>query len=284
MSLLVSCLSNNDSLNFKKEKIFIKNNNFNKVIDFTNLQTSYLENPAIIINEVNSALFFANCEFNDSIIAFKQGTENVKIVKFTRPVSFYNCTFDKPINFRQAYFNDNVYFIKCVFKDDVHFEGATFNCSKIDFRETHFKKIAKFTSSKFKGEVNFTNCVFDSTAKFNDCSFYQKANFTVIKFDEKTDFSAITSFEAIKFNYSFFTDKFILSGIKAKDDVELVGIKTFTNFNCKKNKIFGNLILHNAEIQGDYNVSDNICMNLDTTGLKINYNKGKIGDNKLILK
>jgi len=267
-TFLQFCSTNTKNLNLNKDPVFFKNETFNKIIDFTDVRETYLMEPAIIENEVNSALFFANCNFNDSIIAFKQGIENVNIVKFDKPVSFYNCTFDKPINFRQAYFDDNVYFLNCVFKDEVHFEGVNFNSSQIVFKESKFEKMARFTSSKFKGDVHFTNCTFDSTAKFNNCKFYGLADFSVVKFKEKTDFSTILTYEHIKFNYSEFTDKVILTGINAKDDISLVSIKVFKNFIFTDNKVMGKISLKNADIKGVAKLTNNMAFLIDTTGMK----------------
>jgi hypothetical protein len=60
---------------------------------------------------------------------------------------------------------------------DVEFDGATFEGSQVDFRNTLFTGRARFNEARFRGPVSFAGSIFKHSPMFEGARFDHDANF-----------------------------------------------------------------------------------------------------------
>jgi len=215
---MVACASGNVTQNSENiedlielgKDVFIKDQTFDRDIDFTQFKKNLIS-EGIYQVKIISSITFLNCTFNGKVIAYSKNEDNTAtLTAFQSNLSFIGCSFNEAVNFKASSVLGRADFTKAAFYKEATFEECTFFQAAY-FRGSTYHKELRFQNAVFMQKANFLNAEFDEIASFQRAVFNGETQFSSTRFMGYADLGNITCFGNFYANFAEFADRAIFN-------------------------------------------------------------------------
>ncbi|HMQ46141.1 MAG TPA: pentapeptide repeat-containing protein [Saprospiraceae bacterium] len=205
----------------KGEAIYLTNAVISGDLDLTQLP-GQLVNLDYYVTVIDAQITFVNCEFKGKVLAYRKGDKTQHATRFTKGLSFIECTFRKEFNFKGSVVDGLASFPGTYFEEAVHFETATFR-HDANFSKSIYMRDLYFQECRFAQAAQFMNANIGGIANFQGCTFGGDAQFGVAEFHAYADFSRVSFQEGVFLDYTKFHDRAVFSNVLFKGRMDLKG-------------------------------------------------------------